>query len=90
MTVRASACFSDPSEIPVTIELTGSLKEFEELYTYLMRKDEPVPFWVVRNLVEQISDASHKLRRTTQAREPARRAACAADFGFIFHEERRK
>lgn len=58
--MKATAEFSDPSEALVTISLTGTLSEFEDLKKAL--GDHKMPYWQVGALVEQIGDASFKLR----------------------------
>lgn len=69
MPVQAKAQFHDPSEIPVTIVLTAPLRDFEQLSKELA----PAPFWVVRNLADQIRDVSWKLRRQVEGPVPAPR-----------------
>lgn len=65
--MRAQAKFSDPSEMPVTITLTGTLKEFEELKAAVLGD---LPYWQVRALVDQIVDVSRQLRGTATADAP--------------------
>ena len=94
--MHAQASFSDPAQIPVTITLTGTLAEFEDLrssmtdvpfhkvrsllapssitltgtlaeFEDLRSSMTDAPFHKVRSLLEQINDASRKLRAKVEA-----------------------
>jgi hypothetical protein len=61
--MRATAKFSDPSNLPVTVTLSGSLKEFEELSAVMLAD---LPYYQLRPLIDQIGDISRKLRGTAE------------------------
>jgi len=66
--VKTSMEFTDPGAIPVTVTLTGSLKEFEELKGSLL--ESGVPYYQCRALIDQISEAARQLRACVIIAEP--------------------
>ena len=72
MAFRVQAQFNDPGDSTVSLTLTAPLKRFEELRLALARED-PVPFWMISELVLQIDAASRALRSKVQPPPPPRR-----------------
>lgn len=66
--MRATAQFTDPGDATVSIVLTGSLKEFEELRVAIGASE--IPFYRVQALLDQIGDASRQLRAKVEAPRP--------------------
>jgi hypothetical protein len=61
--VIARAQFSDPSDVKVSVMLSGTLKEFEALSGEMLDK---LPFYQARPLIEAVQEATQRLRASVE------------------------
>ena len=61
MQLKAEIQFADPTDYPVTISLTGTLRGFELLPAALAKAE--IPYHEIDNLMKALREITHGLRR---------------------------